>query len=80
MQNASVRLNQFLQREHTHLQTDYHESGSDHARIFTCEMRLQVYAIQKGQLKICVSNHMYKYLYINQLLTLSRFFRNIYIH
>jgi len=47
MQNASVRLNQFLQREHTHLQTDYHESGSDHARIFTCEMRLQVYAIQK---------------------------------
>ena len=54
MQNASVRLNQFLQREHTHLQTDYHESGSDHARIFTCEMRLQVYAIQKGKLKnIC---------------------------
>jgi len=47
LQNARVRLNQFLQREHTDLQTEYHESGSDHARIFTCEMRLQVFAIQK---------------------------------
>lgn len=47
LNNSRQRLNQFCQREHCSPEFKHYTNGAEHARIFICELTLQVYSVQK---------------------------------